>query len=433
MRVLFTTWAWPSHYYPMVPLAWSLRAAGHEVRMTSQPALLPAMRLSGLPVTAVGRDLDVAAVYHKARALAGPGARTGAGGPPPGRAKRFSDHLSVLVNGRTLARSYEVLRGFEDESIALFRALWEHSPLAKPWRLSLYGEVAQAMVEDLLTLARAWRPDLIVFDPLTYAGPLVARLIGIPAVRTLFGPDVTYFTDSTGMAEVLDRYGLAELDLLGTSTVDPCPPSLQLPDSVAPTRRLRTRYVPYNGLSDVPSWLPDEPERPRICLTWGTSIHRLLGDGAFLPGDVLPACAKLAEERNAELVLAITANQRHLLPDVPTSVRVLESVPLNDLLPTCQALIHQGGAGTTLTALRHGLPQLVLPQLFDEATNAFLLLATEAGVTQPAATTAAADLIATGHELLDNPTHRVAAARLRQEIHDLPTPAETVADLVALV
>ncbi|HZN74657.1 MAG TPA: glycosyl transferase family 28, partial [Micromonosporaceae bacterium] len=47
MRVLFTTFAWPSHYFPMVPLAWALQAAGHEVRMTSQPELLPTMRRSG--------------------------------------------------------------------------------------------------------------------------------------------------------------------------------------------------------------------------------------------------------------------------------------------------------------------------------------------------------------------------------------------------
>src|SRR5262245_47355088 len=60
MRVLFTTFAWPSHYFPMVPLAWALRAAGHDVRMTSQPELLPTMRDSGLLATAVGRDLDVA-------------------------------------------------------------------------------------------------------------------------------------------------------------------------------------------------------------------------------------------------------------------------------------------------------------------------------------------------------------------------------------
>src|SRR5438093_215538 len=129
MRVLFTTWAWPSHYFPQVPLAWALRSAGHEVRMTSQPELLTTMLNSGLP-----------------------------------------------------------------------------------------------------EFGRWWRPDLVVYDPITYAGPLVARLLGVPAVRHLFGPDVTYFGAGSEVAclrPLLDRLGLPDVDLLGAATIDPCPPSLQ--------------------------------------------------------------------------------------------------------------------------------------------------------------------------------------------------------------
>jgi len=66
MRVLFTTWAWPSHYQPLVPLAWALRAAGHEVRMTSQPSLMSTMLASGLPATAVGTDIDLASIHRAA-------------------------------------------------------------------------------------------------------------------------------------------------------------------------------------------------------------------------------------------------------------------------------------------------------------------------------------------------------------------------------
>ena len=50
MRILFTTFAWPSHYFAQVPLAWACRAAGHEVRMTSQPELERVMLASGLPL-----------------------------------------------------------------------------------------------------------------------------------------------------------------------------------------------------------------------------------------------------------------------------------------------------------------------------------------------------------------------------------------------
>jgi UDP:flavonoid glycosyltransferase YjiC (YdhE family) len=387
MRVLFTTWAWPSHYFPMVPLAWALRAAGHEVLMASQPDLLPTMRASGLPCTRVGRDLDVVAVY------------------------RAGTERVTLAGRETVKPS-------------------------RRSRLSLYVELALAMADDLLALARSWRPDLIVYDPLTYAGPLVAKSIGVPAARNLFGPDLTSFTKMTGdvpgWSALLQRFGLNDLDLLGVATIDPCPPGLQYPDTVAPTARIHTRYIPYNGLSLVPIALPDRSHRERICLTWGTSIHRLLGQQAFLPGHILRTCARLAEERDAELVLAVTANQRRLIPDPPPNVRIVESVPLNVLLSTCSALVHQGGAGTMLTALNHALPQLVLPQIFDESANAYQLTATGAGLTHPAPDLTPTDLVTAAGDLLDNPAHRDAARRLQREMHHQPAPADTVTRLAQL-
>jgi len=45
--------------------------------------------------------------------------------------------------------------------------------------------------------------------------------------------------------------------------------------------------------------------------------------------------------------------------------------PLNALLPSCSAIIHHGGTGTTETAVIHGVPHLVVPAaLYDEAPAA---------------------------------------------------------------
>ncbi|OEV20141.1 protein IroB, partial [Streptomyces nanshensis] len=64
MRVLFTTWAWPSHLYALVPLAWACRSAGHEVLVVSQPELLPLIERTGLPGAAVGKDVDGAGMVR---------------------------------------------------------------------------------------------------------------------------------------------------------------------------------------------------------------------------------------------------------------------------------------------------------------------------------------------------------------------------------
>ncbi|MFG1944143.1 nucleotide disphospho-sugar-binding domain-containing protein [Nonomuraea sp. NPDC048826] len=52
MRVLVTTARW-SHLTGLVPLAWTLRTAGHEVCLAVPPALLPEARGTGLPVAVV--------------------------------------------------------------------------------------------------------------------------------------------------------------------------------------------------------------------------------------------------------------------------------------------------------------------------------------------------------------------------------------------
>ena len=64
MRVLFTTWAWPSHLYAMVPLARACAAAGHEVLVASQPALRREIERCGLPAAVVGADVDAVAMVR---------------------------------------------------------------------------------------------------------------------------------------------------------------------------------------------------------------------------------------------------------------------------------------------------------------------------------------------------------------------------------
>ena len=87
-------------------------------------------------------------------------------------------------------------------------------------------------------------------------------------------------------------------------------------------------------------------ERPRVCLTWGASFGGTQGNltPVRLALEGLLAC-------DVEVVIAVASGQRPLLGDLPGGVRVLESVPLHTVLPGCALVVHQGGAGTTLTAL----------------------------------------------------------------------------------
>ncbi|MGE7438160.1 hypothetical protein ACQKM5_30695, partial [Kitasatospora sp. NPDC001175] len=230
MRALFITWAWGSHYYPMVPFGWALRAAGHEVMVASHPSFTPTITQAGLPALPVGSDIDL-----KARAAA------------------------AFDNWRP---------NREDESP---RSVAEIERRAIRWT-GLASESAVAMAEDTYRFAEQWRPDFVVYEPLAYLGPGLAGDLGVPALRLLWGPDFIASIverQKDVFASLAGRVGLDMARSFGDVTLDPCPPSLQVPaDDVV---RQPMRYIPYNGPAQLPAALRTPPERPRIVVTWGGS------------------------------------------------------------------------------------------------------------------------------------------------------------------
>jgi UDP:flavonoid glycosyltransferase YjiC (YdhE family) len=382
VRVLFTTWAWPSHYYPLVPLAWACRAAGHDVRVISQPALAPVITRSGLPAVTTGRDLPL--------------------------------------------MSSESMRGFGYLlSIPGVSLEWADLRRHGPATVALYVEMAESMTGDVISYARSWRPDLIVHDPTTYAGPLAAATLGVPSVRHVWGidyPSLTREFEPEALAGLRRRLGLGAVETLGDVTVDPCPPSLQLD---RPVRTLAMRYVPYNGPGAAASWLLEPPAKPRVCVTWGTSTTRICGAGKFGVPPVLDALAGL----DVDVVAAVSAPERELLADRP-GVRVVSDLPLHLVLGSCDLVVAQGGGGTLMTAARAGVPQLLLPLLTDQLYNSRRLAGSGAGIMLTGAATG--DIRAAAESLLGERRYRRAAAGLRAEMHAQPAAGEVVRALERL-
>ncbi len=133
----------------------------------------------------------------------------------------------------------------------------------------------------------------------------------------------------------------------------------------------------------------------------------------------------VAAGMDAEFVLAVGKTD---LGDLPDNVVAVPWVPLNELLRTCTAVIHHGGAGTTLTAADAALPQIVVPDGADRYANADAVHERGIGVsTTPDAVDA--DLV---EWLLKADKPRAAAAEVRDEMHGMPTPASLVPRIVEL-
>lgn len=406
MRVLFTTWAESPHLYPFVPLAWACRSAGHDVRIAGLPSAAASIVDTGLPGVTVGTDVGLPGMAPR-------------GGPTVNRQDTWSDDWPA--HPEKLARS----------QLDLLAALGRKQAV-----------IAEHMVDDLVEFGRRWRPDLIVSDVSTFAGPVAAAVLGVPAVAHLWGsPGVLRYENrdlgdqpTPEYAQLFERFGLdAPVDPV--AWLDPCPSSINLPAAVT---RLPVRFVPYDGPGAVSVWADEQPVRTRVCVSWSVAPATVLGDAVLEP---LRRIVAAIVAQGAEPVITVAAQHRGLLPELPAQARVVESVPLPQLLGRCDAIVHQGGAHTALTAAAHGVPQLIVAQRPAQRLIGDRLATRGAGRVvgqdqlggQDVSRDDVVDLL-TGElrPLLSDEHHRGAATDLAAEIADQPAPSALVPELAAL-
>jgi glycosyltransferase len=229
--------------------------------------------------------------------------------------------------------------------------------------------------------------------------------------------------------EMFTRFGL-QPRLNPRAWIDPCPPSLLLPTDLP---RLALRYVPYNGPAVMADWLLDWPDRPRVCVTRGVTGPRIHGGAPDLFYRMVEALTGL----DIEVVLAVGAGQAGQLGDIPAGVRVVEGVAFNLLLPSCAVVVHQGGGGTTMTALVCGTPQLILSPRPEQMVTGDQIAASRAGEhlvynelpDDPDSVEAIRSAVA---DLVGDPARPAAALRLQHEALKMPAPAELVPALLDL-
>ncbi|MCT2585143.1 activator-dependent family glycosyltransferase [Actinophytocola gossypii] len=417
MRVLVTVIAVKTHLYNVVPVAWALQAAGHEVRVASQPDLTDAITAAGLTAVPVGDELSMG------KSSDGPTSQT------------FRAHGGGMSADPATLDWEAVLGAFT---------------VACPVEYEFFA--AQSMVDDLVEFARGWEPDLVIWDALTFAGPIAARACGAAHARMLFGidyvsrmyaryvellaeqpPDQRDDPVSDWLAGRLARHGCAfdpddALELMtGQWCIDPTPAWMRVPLDLP---YLPVRIVPFNGPTTVPDWVYEPPERPRVCLSLGMSGRDLFGGDQVSVSALLESLAEL----DIELIATLNAEQLTSVSALPDNVRTVDFVPLNELAPTCTAIIHHGGFGTLGNILTHGIPSLTIPApWWDEKDLGTHLHTRGAGIHLDPTNTTPTTLKNALHQLLTNPTYHHNATTIQQEIHTTPTPNHLTTTLEQLV
>jgi MGT family glycosyltransferase len=143
--------------------------------------------------------------------------------------------------------------------------------------------------------------------------------------------------------------------------------------------------------------------------------------------------AGLRDER-LDLVLTIGRDQDPAqFGELPPHVHIERYIPLSLLLPYCTAVVCQAGFSTTVTALMHGLPLVLIPLGADQPLVAQQMARLGVGpVLGPAERTPAAIREAV-QAILGDRTYRDNAERVRAAMAALPGPEYAVTLLEQLV
>jgi UDP:flavonoid glycosyltransferase YjiC (YdhE family) len=292
----------------------------------------------------------------------------------------------------------------------------------------LFGAGAVDRAHDLLGLLQRWQPDLILHDTLELGSPTAAVLHGIPHITHGYGPMVpntSYFAAAIGAA--ISDAGLPDPtpDIFAAPYLDICPPGLRgtEPNPWSTIHQLRPSPGEIDPRAAVELDLSALPHPDTVYLTLGTIMNQT--PRVFRA--VIDGCTRWPVN------LVVTTGpgfEPALLGSLPPAVRTAPFLPQAAVLPHCRAVVSHAGAGTMLGALCHGLPQLCLPQGTDQPSNTAALLPTGAALAlHPDEITADAVAEALGR-LLNEPSFRQAANRLRAEIERMPTAAAVLRELL---
>ncbi|MEV5541691.1 glycosyltransferase [Saccharopolyspora shandongensis] len=289
------------------------------------------------------------------------------------------------------------------------------------------GSMVDLNANDALVLARGWKPDLVVYEISDHIGPLVAVALDVPAVMFGYGPrrpdEYTIAMEVVVASRYADR-GLTPVPPI--RYVDTCPPSVNYEDWQPPAERQLLRPEAYRQpWAETEVSLPAKGARPRVLVSFGTVFSN--------PRQLSPLLRALTEH-DVEVVVTLGLAGKESEFDVDRErVRFSPFVPLDQLLTDVDVMVTHGGAGTTLAALAHGIPLVVLPQGADQPRQADRVANANVGIAligDEATPEAVADAAI---RCLTNPVIQARIARVRDEIAGMPSPDDVVKSLETLV
>lgn len=267
------------------------------------------------------------------------------------------------------------------------------------------------MRESYLDLSEATRSaDLLLTHVVTFAGPIVAQVSGIPWISSVLAP-TSFFSahdpfvppQLPGIVSLLRLHpaiarGFVSLMKRATASwvknVYRLRAELGLPPGEHPV--FEGQHSPALVLAMFSKALGQaQPDWPRQTLITGfpfydrkdeagmpPALEQFLDDGPapivftlgssaiFAAGDFYRQSINAARQLKRRAVLLIGDPVNLPTEPLPDGIVAFEYAPYGQILPRAAAIVHQGGVGTTGQAMRAGVPMLVVPFNHDQPDNA---------------------------------------------------------------
>lgn len=333
MKIVVATIGSRGDVQPYLNLCQGLVAAGHEVRLASNPTLGWLAQSHGIPFSPVGQPVDMG--LEGARLLAG------------SFDNMWLGMIRVMQLGaRLVEQAYpEVLKACQEADLVVTSdtgsGVAEAEKLGKPWisvtlqplRLPLVGE----------------RPP-----------SLIGRLFGRTLGKLLIAP-TNRFRKRVGAPPVEDITSMLSKRMI-LLPVSPC---------VAPANPKwaeQTRQTGYWFARPIADWQPPQTlldflEQGQTPIAVSLGVMSTSGEKARQSARIVLDAIRQTGVRavlqgwQAEMLKAMGA---------PASVYPVESLPHGWLFQRVSAVVHHGGFGTTAAGLRSGVPAVVIPHIIDQ-------------------------------------------------------------------
>lgn len=337
MRALLSTIGSRGDVQPLVALALELRAQGHEVQLCVPPDFRMWIEGLGLPVTTIGPEL---------RATAAP--RPAAAPPTPDQRRqmiaetvatqfdtvaRAADGCDVLVGATALqvaAPSVAERLGIPYVFVAYCPAVLPSPHHAPPM---LPGQAAAPAAQP--DFAQRWLDD-------------AARW------AALWGDPINHHRAQHGLAPIDDvrSYVLTRTPWLAAdAALAPWPD----PDDTSVVRA---------GAWTLPDRRPLTPEVEAFLDAGDAPVYFGLGS-MRAPSEAARTAVDAVRATGRRMILSRGWAGLALTDDAPDCL-LIDEINQQSLFRRVAAVVHHGGAGTTTAAAGAGVPQVVLPQFYDQ-------------------------------------------------------------------